>query len=67
MFVNLKINMCCNNNIINVIKTNWNYGKLNFKINSDYDYIFNCDKVEVIVILYMELICYVFESNCYFC
>ena len=56
MFVNLKINMCCNNNIINIVKTNSNYGNLNFKINNNYDYIFNCDKVEGIVSLYMELI-----------
>ena len=57
MFVNLKINMCCNNNIISVSKTNSNYGNLNYKINNNYDYICNCDKVEVMVGLYMELIC----------
>ena len=57
MFVNLKINMCCNNNIINVIKKNSNYGNLNVEINNNYMYIFNWDKVEVIVSLYMELIC----------
>ena len=39
MFVNLKINMFCNNNIINVIKTNLIYGKLNFEINNNYEYI----------------------------
>jgi len=56
MFVNLKINRCCNNNIINLSKTNSKYGNVNFKINNNYDYISNCDKVEVIVSLYMELI-----------
>ena len=65
MFVNLKINMCSNNNIINVCKRNSKYGNLHFESNNNYDYICNCDKVEVIVGLYMELICLVFESNCY--
>ena len=38
MFVNLKRNMCCDNNIINVSKTNSNYENLNFKTNNNYDY-----------------------------
>ena len=56
MFVNLKINMCCDNNIINGSKTNSKYENLHFKSNNNYDYIINCDKVEVIVSLYIELI-----------
>ena len=56
MFVDLKINMCCNNNIINGSKTNLKYENLYFKSNNNYDYIFNCEKVEIIVSLYMELI-----------
>ena len=38
MVVNLKINMCCNNNIINVINANSIYGKINFVINNNDEY-----------------------------
>ena len=48
--------MCCNNNMINGSKKNWKYGNSPFESNNNYDYIFKCDKVEVIVRLYMELI-----------
>ena len=44
--------MCCNNNIINVINTNSIYGKLNFEINNNYEYI-------------CKLICYYVDNNDY--
>ena len=56
MFVNLKINMCCNNNTVNGSKKNSKYGNWHFKSDNNYDYVINCDKVEVIVRLNMELI-----------
>ena len=43
MFVNLKVNMWCNNNIISDSKTNSNYENVNYKIIKKYDYICNCD------------------------
>ena len=53
--------------MINGSKKNSKYENWHFKSNNNYDYIFKCDKVEVIVSLYVKLICKVFESNCYVC
>ena len=48
--------MCYNNdNIINGSKTNSKYGKLTFESNNNYDYKCNCDKVEVIVTVCVEV------------
>jgi len=64
MFVNFKRNMCCNNNnIFNDSKTNSKYGNLNFESNNNYDYKCNCDKVEVIVTVCVEVRIYTQKQN----
>ena len=47
MFVNLKINMCCNNNMINGSKKNSKYENWHFKSNHNMISGSNCNKYDV--------------------